>query len=204
MKRDSRGRFVKGKASRSSSTTKAMVASGRAVPARITSTRAVIVPRRSPRRSGGGGGGGGGIRYLGGVRRDDLMASVAIGAATRSVAAKGYVRKVVDMSGPLARLGAFGVLAVGAGVLAHQGFGRQVLMPIARSASVIAAFKLTANGGLYDGADAAMSSMSGDDDDGDVGEDDMDVGAYARDVDGDPESAGDDDDESAGDDDDDE
>jgi hypothetical protein len=188
-KRDSKGRFIKGssgKRSRSRSKRAAIVVSGARPPARRRAASAIVVPRR--RRSSTGGGVGGGVaKYFGGVRGDDTMAAVVLGGITRSDTGKNYVAKLTEAVGPLGRIGAVGVIAVAAGLLNHSGVARRYTAPVARAASIIAAFKLTSRGELYADGKAGMAQLAGDDDDYTAG-DVMDVGEVADDY-----AAGDDD-----------
>ncbi len=174
-KRDSKGRFLKSGAKRSGGAKRKRSAaivkrSGGAV---------VVVGNRSParrRRSGGGGGGrgiiGGGLsRYLGGVRGDDLLASGGLGLAVNKSRAtvETLVNYAPDMMAPL---GAYGIIAVMAGLGSHFGVGRRVLSPIARVASIIAANKIGTRGGLFA---SKVDSLSGDDGGDGVGDDYIDV-----------------------------
>jgi hypothetical protein len=89
--------------------------------------------------------------------------------------------------GPVGRIGAVGVIAVAAGLLNHSGVARRYTAPLARAASIIAAFKLTSRGELYADGKAGLAQLAGDDDDYTAG-DVMDVGEVADDY-----AAGDDD-----------
>jgi hypothetical protein len=191
-KRNRKGQFVKGasrKPTRRRRST-ALARRGTTAPAR----RSVAVRRRSSttyiRRRAGGGGGGGSLgrvlSYVGGPSTSEVVASAGLGLAVSK--RRATVETVINYAPEFVRpVGAYGVIALGAGLLAKYGIGRQYTAPLARVATIIAVNKLTTRGAWYEPGQLS-SSLSGDDD---VGSDEMDVGAL--DIEGD-DDIGDDDD----------
>lgn len=174
-KRNSRGRFVKGGAAPAAPRRRRSTALARRAPRAVAVRGTRAVRRRS---SSGGSRGGGALapitRYLGGVRTDDLIASAGWGYMTGSQ--RSSVETLVNYApGFLQRAGGYGVLAIMSGVAAHFGLARGVTSAMARSAAIIAVNKLATRGELYEPVFDG-STLSGDDED-DVGEDYVDVGA---------------------------
>lgn len=191
-KRNRKGQFTKGGGRRAPKRRRstALARRGTTAPAR----RSVAVRRRARtyvvRRGGGGGGGlvGKATSYLGGVHSHDLVASAGLGLAVSK--RRATVETVVNYAPEFVRpVGAYGVLALAAGIASRYGIARKVTAPLARVASIIAVHNLTKRGAWYEPGQLS-ASLSGDDDD--VGADDMDVGAI--DIEGD-DIEGDDDDE---------
>lgn len=192
-KRNRKGQFVKGggRATPRRRKSRALARRGTTAPAR----RSVSVARRRTRtvivrRGGGGGGGmvGQALSFVGGPRPDDLVASAALGVAVNK--RRATVETVVNYAPEFVRgVGAYGVIALAAGVASRYGIARRYTAPLARAASIIAVNKLTTRGAFYDPGQFT-SSLSGDDDD--VGADDMDVGALDA-MAGDDDDVGDDD-----------
>ena len=187
-KRNARGQFVKsgGKTRKSKSVAISRRSGGAVV---VVGNRAPARRRSSSpaRRSSSLLSARGIASYLGGVRGDDVAASAGLGLAVNK--ARATVETVVNYAPDfVAPLGGYGIIALGAGLLSHFGYGRKLTSPIARAATIIATNKITTKGGLFA---AKTDSLSGDDDDGMAGDDDMDVGALEA-LEGDDDVSGDD------------
>lgn len=179
-KRNRKGQFVKGSGTkrRRRSSSKALARRSSGPPARRR--RAVSGPparRRRARTSiiGARPGGmvGKALSYLGAPRADDLVAAYGLGWVVREKRAT--VEEYVNKAPTFARRGgAFGVIALAAGIGGHFfPSARKVLDPVARTSTTLALYGMGKRGSMYTESDY-LQALSGDGDD--IGAD-LDVGA---------------------------
>lgn len=142
---------------------RALAATGATKPARRVSSPAPQVITVKKRRSGASGGGVSMVtRYLGNVRGDDMAASFGLGFAVNK--RRATVESLINYAPAfLHGVGGYGIIALFAGILSHEGVGRKITSPIARAASIVAANKIGTRGGLYDEGQL-NASLAGDDD----------------------------------------
>lgn len=176
--RNKRGQFVKGGGRR-----KTVALARRAPTAVARRRRAPAVRTVTVRRRSSGGGAMAPIgKYLGGPQLDTTLASLGLGVVVNK--RRATVETVINYAPEFVRgVGAYGVIALGAGLLSHFGVARKYTSPLARAATYIAVNKLGTRGGFYE-AGEYNASLSGDDGGDDIaGDDDLDVGAFGDEMD---------------------